>query len=444
MTLQTSEGSTESTMSGNEGGSFASFDDLGDDTFQEPSDEKDAFDFDESEDDGDDSVPLFKRQKSKEEEKKKAKGQKGDDLKALEVAEGVENKEESEEEAEEESEEAEEETEEKKPKETEESAEKPKDEKAPKGKKLYMKIGDETFAVDSNALIPHKVDGKPVHVPIQELLNNYSGKVAWDQRMNEVNVKNIEYQKKEQAFAQNREKVSTFVKDIISIVENPEADPDDILEKIADYYENSIDGKEIDLYALKERSFKSKLAELAKVLNFETDAERKAYFLEKRNENLSKQTEKRKQKQEASQRVTSYKQQADALRKSYGVSEAQYVDALEELRSFGYEDKDISEKQIVEWASITPHKPKIVELLNPYRDQISEESYGEIVWTLSHLLRKGEASLDQIKNDISEIYGLPTEVKEISEKLSPVGRKKTPPASPKKSGYDSFDDIDED
>lgn len=431
---------TESTSS--EGGSFDSFDDLGDDTFQEPNEGGDAFDFEENTEADNDSVPLFKRKQEKEAEKKKAKGQKGDDLKALEVAEGLEDKEESEEESEEE--ESEEESEEEKPEEKK-TEEKPEEKKGPKGKKLYMKIGEETFAVDSGALIPHKVDGKPVHVPLQELLNNYSGKVAWDQRMNEVNLKNQEYAKKEQAFVQDRTKVGAFVKDIMSIVENPEADPDEILEKIADYYENSIDGKEIDLYALKERSFKLKLTELAKVLNFETDAERKAYFLEKRTENLTKQSEKRKQKQEASQRVTSYKQKADALRKSYGVSEAQYVDALEELRSFGHEDKDISEKTIVEWASIKPHKPEVQKLLDPYRDQISEESYGEIVWTLSHLLRKGEASLQSIQKDIEEIYGVPTEVKEISEKLSPVGRKKTPPpASPKKSGYDSFDDIDED
>lgn len=439
MSIQASETETTST----ESDSFDSFDDLGDDTFQDPSEEGDAFDFNGEEDSEEDSVPLFKRQKQKEEDKKKAKGQKGDDLKALEIAESAEESEEVDEATEEEEEE------EGKEEDAKEKVEKPaeeKDKNLPKGKKLYMKIGDETFAVDSSALIPHKVDGKPVQVPLQELLNNYSGKVAWDQRMNEINVKNIEHQKKEKSFTEDKEKVSGFVKDIMSIIENPEADPEEILEKIADYYENSIDGKEIDLYDLKERSFKAKLSELAKVLNFETDAERKNYFLEKQKENLLKQAEKRKAKTETASKTNLYRQQADALRKSYGVSEAQYVDALEELRSFGHEDKDISEKNIVEWAATKPHRSEVHNLLEPYRDQISDESYGEIVWSLSHLLRQGKESAESIKTQIEEVYGLPTEVKEISQKLSPVGRKKgsLKPSTPKNSSYESFEDIEDD
>lgn len=439
MTLKTSEAEIETETGGAD--SFDSFDDLGDDTFQGS---EDAFEFDDEEevDPEEDAVPLFKRQKTKE-EKKKEKGQKGDDLAALEVAEGLES-EESEDESEED--EDSEEAPKKKDDAEEEAEEAPKDaEKTGKGKKIYMKIGDETFAVDSNALIPHKVDGKPVQVPLQELLNNYSGKEAWDKRMNEANVKNIEVQKKEQAVQEVNGKVMGFVKDIMSIVENPDADPEDILEKIADYYENSIDGKEIDLYALKERSFKSKLQELAKVLNME-DADRRAYFLEKQKENLLKQAEKRKAKTESSAKLNTYREKANALRKSYGVSETQYVDALEELRSFGHEDKDISEQNIVEWAATKPHRAEVHNLLEPFKDQISDESYGEIVWSLSHLLREGKETNQSIKAHIEEVFGLPTEVQEISKKLSPVGRKKGAPgkSTPKKSSYESFDDIDED
>ena len=442
MTLQTSGTETMSENSSSSG-SYDSFDDIGDDTYQDPAEEGgDAFDFEE-ESPEDDAVPLFKRQQTKD-DKKKAKGQKGDDLEALEVAEGLEDSEESEEptKKDEDAEETEEEAEEGK----EEAKDAPKDaEKPAKGKKIYMKIGEETFAVDSNALIPHKVDGKPVQVPLQELLNNYSGKEAWDKRMNEANIKNLEVQKKEQAVQEINGKVMGFVKDIMSIVENPEADPEEILEKIADYYENNIDGKEIDLYALKERSFKSKLQELAKVLNME-DADRRAYFLEKQKENLLKQAEKRKAKTESSMKLNTYREKANALRKSYGVSEAQYVDALEELRSFGHEDKDISEQNIVEWAATKPHRAEVHNLLEPFRDQISDESYGEIVWSLSHLLREGKETPQSIQAHIEEVFGLPTEVKEISEKLSPVGRKKatTQAPTPKKSSYESFDDFEDD
>ena len=83
-----------------------------------------------------------------------------------------------------EEEESETEEESKEEEESEEVEEKPEPKKD--SKKLRMRMGDELFNVDSDASFKVKVDGQNVDVPLQELINNYSGKTAWDKKFTEI------------------------------------------------------------------------------------------------------------------------------------------------------------------------------------------------------------------------------------------------------------------
>jgi hypothetical protein len=416
---QVIETSNESDSSEDFGDNSAqSFEDIGDEPFtDEPS-----FDDDDGEEDND-PTPLYKRTKEKTTE-----------TKILETIQGDESEEaEEDEESEDNAPVAKKEEPKAEEKQTEE---KPKEDTGPKGKKVYVKLNGETFAIDSNATIPHKVDGKVQEIPVQELLNNYSGKVAYDKKFNEVNVKNLETEKKLAAVAAREEKINANVKEIMDIVNNPEANPFDALYKLVDMQNG-------DRYDFWERSFKSQLEELSNILA-KDPLERKAYFLEKKNEYLSQQTEKRKAADQQSLKLNQYKAQTDALRKSYGVSETQYVDAYEEMKSWGYEPKDISEQQIVEWAAIKPHHEKLSPMLDTYRDQISEESFGELGYKLATYLRTGEATLEDIAKHLEDVFGVPTEVKELNQGLKPVGRpknshvKQTTP----KQRLEDFSDLD--
>lgn len=90
----------------------------------------------------------------------------------------------------------------KEPKEAKEPKEKaePKDKKADKDaqakakKLLKAKLADAELDLDPDAMVDVTVDGKPVPVKIQELLNNYSGKVAYDKRFSELDVQRKAYQ----------------------------------------------------------------------------------------------------------------------------------------------------------------------------------------------------------------------------------------------------------
>lgn len=434
-TVQTTESVKANPVYENEDTGNDTFEDIGDEPFHEDefaSEDSDSDEFDFSDEDEDSEVPLFKRKQQEAEAKAQKKGERGEQHKVLETI----TEDEPTEEVAKPKEEVEEESAKEEEKKEEEEPAKEKDAKAPKGKKVFVKVGEETFALDSNATIPHKVDGKVENIPVQELLNNYSGKVAWDKRMNEINLKNQEVTKKESMITEKESKIQAQVQEIMDIINDEEANPFDALYKL-------VDTQNGDRYDFWERSFKAQLEDLSNVLAM-SPVERKAFFLEKKNEFLVQQTEKRREADEQSTKLNRYREQAAALRKSHGVSETQYVDAYEEIKSWGYEPKDISEQQIVEWAAIKPHKQAVEPLLENYRDSISEDSFSELTFKLAGYLRTGEETIESITEQLEEVFGAPSDVKELNRELAPVGRPRNPskPTAPSKK-LESFDDWDE-
>lgn len=423
---------------------YETFDDLDEETDDEQGNEDDSPQSGTSYEDAEhqngeeeDEAPKKSAKLAKKEADKKQRGQKGDDMDTLEREDSFDDLDDDEEETEEE--EDEEEGEEKPKAEEVKPAEEVKDGKKEKIKPTYVEIDGETYALNSNAIISVPVDGKTEKVSLQELKNNYSGKVFHDKRINEVNILEQGVKRRESDITQKLSHFNTVKKQIDEIIADETKNPKDALKIF-------LDSAGVDSYDLMERVFKADLTELANVLNMEP-AERKAYFLEKKNSHLLEQSKKRIEREQSDQRVTSYTQKVNALRNSFGVSEAQYVDALEELKTFGTPEKDISEQDIVEWAATKPHRPIIHNLLLPYKDQLPEGSFGDLAWKLTHILREGKETAEVIKKNLANIYGTPTEVKELSKKLNPLGRKSKVPAkimSPKKGKFESFDDIDDD
>ena len=419
-------------------GELQSFDDMGDDDdFEETeiqggTSHDDMEDYDEEGNVVEEPAPP-KSKRDKKEAEKKARGQKGDDMDALDLdPEEVRNIDEEDEEEETKKPEEEEDEEE------EEEVKADSKEEKPKGKPTYVTIGEETYSLDSNALIATQVDGKTEKVTLQELKNNYAGKVAYDKRFNEVNLKEQSIKRASADLDQQLTSFKGVKNQIQEIIGNPEKNPKDA-------FKIFLDASGVDSYDLMERMFKSDLEELSNVLGMEP-SERKAYFLERKNGHLQTQAEKRRNQDSEADKLNRYKAQTDTLRKSHDVSEAQYVDAYEELISYGNTDEDLTEKEIVEWAATKPHREEISNLMSSYKDQLESDAYGELSWKLVKILQSGTESPQQIKKHLAQVFGVTTEVKDLSRKLSPIGRRKTPPKATSKSSkaYESYDDIDED
>jgi hypothetical protein len=408
----------------NENAPLETFDDL--DDWQEPEVN--------SEEDDEEDLGVIAPKKSKKEEEKNKLGRKGDDLDIVDNAEDEGTPPAPKPDEDEDDEKEEKKKEEEKPKSDEEKAA----EKS-KGKKAYLKIGEETFGISTDALVPVIIDGKKVEVPLQELRNEYSGKQYAQKQLDVVNQEKQRLQSTQKTLQEQVSKYQSVAQKINDIASDVDQNPKEAFKIFLDAFG-------FDTYDLEERMMKHDLHELSSLLQM-SDVERKAYLLEKKNSHLQSQAEKRKQLEAESVQANTYRQKVDSLRKSFGVSEAQYVDAYEELLGKGYKEDQISESNIVEWAATKPHRPAVTELLKPYEDDFSDDVYGELAWTLAMYLAKGEATKETLQKHLQDVYGVPTIVKDLNEKFNPVGRKssqKAAPPSAKKHAYESFDDFEED
>lgn len=354
-----------------------------------------------------------------------------EDKKAKEKDEDSEDGEEEESDEEEDSEKEEEVEAKEEDKEDKEEEDKPK-------AKLRMKMGNDLYNVTSDATFKVKVDGQTLDVPVQELINNYSGKTAWDKKFTEIGKekKSLEFEKN-QISAQKKELVDHVNNALLPLKDKSKNPLDSLM------YLVEMSGE--DPYNAYRRIIEANLEELSSLLDM-GETERELYFHKKKDELYSNVTKKRQEKQQKEQVFNQALQKVDSLRQTYNVSEEAFVDASEELESIykssGLDINDITEESIVDYASLKPYIDEVVKLVEPYEDNISEQKYGDVVAELSRYLRNGEADKQTIQELLKRNFSVEEEVKELNSKVYSKGAK----APAKKAlnqdsdKYESFDD----
>ena len=298
-----------------------------------------------------------------------------------------------------------------------------------------MKIGDDTFAIDSDASMNVTIDGQKVNVTLQELMNEFSGKKYAEGKI-------AEYQKKESARQYAEKQFQTTLghykkigDEIKAIAENPDSNPFDAMKIFLDAFG-------YDSYDLIERAKLSQLDETLKLMDMSED-QREAFFLKSRNEHLLSKSEKRKAQDQQEQRSKNYAQKVDQLRKAHNVSDSQYVEAYDELREF-IPEGFIPDEEIVSWAVSKPYRQDVQNILKDYEDQFTDDVYSDLVTSLTNSLMSKEVTREQLISAVKDHYGQPSKVKEINERYNPIGKKAPQPKQEsKKYDFESFDDFND-
>jgi hypothetical protein len=275
-------------------------------------------------------------------------------------------------------------------------------------------------------------------VPVQELINNYSGKTAWDKKFTEIGK-----EKKSLEFEKNQ--ISDQKKELVDHVNNALLPLKDKSKNLLDSLMYLVEMSGEDPYNAYRRIIEANLEELSSLLDM-GETERELYFHKKKDELHSNVTKKRQEKHQKEQVFNQALQKVDSLRQTYNVSEEAFVDASEELESIyknsGLDINDITEESIVDYASLKPYIDEVVKLVEPYEDNISEQKYGDVVAELSRYLRNGEADKQTIQELLKRNFSVEEEVKELNSKVYSKGAK----APAKKAlnqdsdKYESFDD----
>ncbi len=418
-------------MSGENAESFETFE-----SFDGEGDESDTFDnlpevdeeeVEESDEDGKDKVKedlkVIKNSKADSEGKViKEDGEKEEKSKKEKKDETFDD--------EEEEEESEEET-------SEETTEEESDDKTPKTK-IRMRMGNELYNVDSTATLPVKIDGKIENVPVQELLNNYSGKTAWDKKFTEIGKEKKQIELQTNAVAEREAKLQHHVKEAIAPLKDPSKNPMDSL-----LYLVEMSGE--DPYNAYRRIMEANLDELSNLMDM-SETERELHFHKKKDELYGKVARKRQASAQEEERFNQLTQKVDSLRQSRNVSEEDFVDASEELeeafKASGLNPETISEEDVVDFASLRPHIATVRELVEPYAENISEEKYGDVVAQLSKYLRDGKLDKKGVAEALKRNFSVEEEVKELNTKVYQKGQAKKPSkvVAEDSSKYESFDD----
>jgi Tfp pilus assembly protein PilE len=349
--------------------------------------------------------------KAKKEEKKESK--KGSDLDMLDESD-LEEKEEK-------AEKPKAKKEEKKEDKADEEEEGEKDESAEaksEAKKLKIRMADGLYGIDSDAKVRVKVDGAFQEVPVQELINNYSGKVAYDKKFTEIgNEKKLVEQGKAEV-AKSKEYLNATLTEIISNLDDPNKNPFDAL-----YFLVEKSGR--DIYSVYKRAVEANLDEVENLMSM-SDVERENYFLKKQSEFRTKSEEARKAEATKNETFKQAVQKVDSLRQAHGISEEQYLQALDQLDSEGVDTKKLTDEQVVDYASLKPHVDAVQDVLEPYEDSIDDTKYSEIVRNLSRQLRAKDFTKEQLtewarKEFMDEdVKDLQTRTKEVQKKSSKV------------------------
>lgn len=382
--------------------------------------------------DSDEPIPKGDGEEEEEEEEESEEEEKlgSEELKLLNDSDGKEKKDEKKEK------ELDEETEE------EESEEVPEEKPETKidSKKLRLKVGDDYHSVDSNATVKVKIDGKNTEVPMQELINNYSGKVAYDKKFTELGAKNKEADQKIQRLMNREQQIDGLLAPIVQTMKDPLKDPTEALIFLADKLD-----KTGDLSAtIEKRMLEANLERLVELSSM-SEAEQEAFFIKKQNERLLNSNEKRRLEEAEITKTNNLRSHVDKIREAYGVTVDQYSEAFDELKSL-LPDSSLTHEQIADWASQKPHHLTVQQILAQYQDDLDEADYSGIVADFSRSLRDGKLTKEQIQKIVKSEYGVAPIVKELNNKLN-IGKKtgKVPPKkdSDEQDRIESFDDLDD-
>ncbi len=278
------------------------------------------------------------------------------------------------------------------------------------------------YEIPEDATFKVKIDGKNEKVTLTELRDNYSGKIAYDEKFTKFSEERKGFESQREVYEQEigliRDHLGNIAGKVKSALEG-NASPTDAMEYLLDLmgadtlqfnkamYEHMAD--EFDLY--------SQMTEM------ERDAfwtKKENSYLSKKHESLLKQTTTAKAREESSRKL------AD-LREAHGISEEDYLSAEQDLRAGGLEE--FTPEQVIQAAKVAPLLDTGHRLIEPYLEQLTDEEANKLAVDIARtMLESPQVTESQVKRILAEQYEVEDIISEIdkrhsSKKPSPISNK---------------------
>lgn len=305
------------------------------------------------------------------------------------------------------------------------SKEKGKEEaKDAKPKRTYkIKAGDIETELNPEGVMEVTVDGKPVPVALQELINNYSGKVAWDKKFSELDNQRKGFYSEKENIAKA---VQRFYKTAVE-----EGDVESALEVAAEAFgANPLEIRE---------AYRKRQAEAAQGWSGKSPEEIQALLKEQELESYRKREQSRAEAAEEQKLRAEITARVDKIREAHGLDETQFNQAYQELKAHGV--AGITPETVGEYVSELKARTLIQDAIKQASPEIDEAKLDAAIDDL----RKAQKAQGLTDKDIAEIaqevYGKVHPAKKLAKRVEARGG--TVPAVPRNPAHEpfSFDDI---
>ena len=298
-------------------------------------------------------------------------------------------------------------------------------------KKLVARYGEESLEIAANALFKHKVDGEEVDVELQELLNNYSGKMSYDKKFQELSDQRKEYESDFEKHTQEKNQINAYINDFANKLRN-----NDALGAL-EYFAEFAGMKPYEF----RRELLSQIAPEVERRSMMSQEQLRAEELAMQNEYLMRQHEAVQQQYQEQQAVKELENEIVNVQEAYGISDEDFEKAYYELKESDFDGK-IDPATVAEYHVHAAAYSKAEDILTQVDPMLNSQE--PIVENLQRVIVENP-SFDN--NDLIEIVQqvykdfIKESSKAVSKKASPKKQKSNGAQPASKEEYVDWDDF---
>ena len=296
-------------------------------------------------------------------------------------------------------------------------------------KKILARAGEEEMELAANTLFRHKVDGEEVDVDLQELLNNYSGKVSYDKKFQEFSDTKKDFEAMQAQYNAEIDAINKYIGEFGERMRNNDASG--ALEYFAEF-------AGMKPYEFRRELLKQLMPEMERI-NTMSPEELRSEELEAKNLYLQKEQESVQQRLQQEQAVMELQREIVSVQEALGISGDEFREAYNDLVEAEFEG-EITPAIVGDYYSNLQAFSKAESILTQI-DPVLGNDDG-IVETLQNvILENPNFDNDDLIEIVQNVYGsVKNEAsKSVSKKVSPKKQEKK--AVSTKQDYVDWDDL---
>jgi len=296
--------------------------------------------------------------------------------------------------------------------------------------------GGKQYDIPEDATIRTKVDGKWEKPTLQELKDNYAGKVAYDEKFSSLGDERKAHEDTKATYEAEIDGLRGHMGNIAGLVKNAMAGEGNPLDAM-DYLLDLMGADTVQFNKLAYENMANDFDVYAQM----TEVERESHWMKKENAVLTRNQESLKTNRATEQAQAELSSKVNSLREAHGISEEAYVSAAEDLKAEGYEN--VAPESIVQAAQLKPLLATADSMIEQYLDQLTDEEASSLAVDIAtNMHETPELTQEQVEKILAEQFKVETIVSKIEKKIGSGKKSKVKSTSKKTAALESFEDFD--